>query len=146
MCISRRGFYLSEHPSFKTEFESCFSPVLHVRYVSPCNEKTCFCQNTITFRRLKVFNLHASDEQRPQGDELETDAVCGMGYIYNGAFISHQQTPLFICPVSEEEMTKPGYEYFILCNKVNPPHLYSKDYFQAPAKLISSLKVQRRSP
>lgn len=72
------SLYLLNHPSFMTEFERISSTVLHVWYVAACNENACYRQNAITFRRLKVFNQHASDEKLPTGDELETDALCGM--------------------------------------------------------------------
>lgn len=75
------------------------------------------------FRRLKVFNQHASDEKLPTGDELETDALCGME-VYLQRFsrgisvsLSLQQTLLFVCLMLGERMTKPGYKYLIPCNK-----------------------------
>lgn len=117
------SLYLSNHPSFMTEFERSSSTVLHVWYVAACNENACYRQNAITFRRLKVFNQHASDEKLPTGDELETDALCGME-VYLQRFsrgisvsLSPQQTLLFVCLMSGERMTKPGYKYLIPCNK-----------------------------
>lgn len=115
--------YLLNHPSFMTESERISSTVLHVWYVAACNENACYRQNAITFRRLKVFNQHASDEKLPTGDELETDALCGME-VYLQRFsrgisvsLSLQQTLLFVCLMSGERMTKPGYKYLIPCNK-----------------------------
>lgn len=108
------SLYLLNHPSFMTEFERISSTVLHVWYVAACNENACYRQNAITFRRLKVFNQHASDEKLPTGDELETDALCGMEVYLS---LSLQQTLLSVCLMSGERMTKPGYKYLIPCNK-----------------------------
>lgn len=122
MYIFWRGEFISSE-SFMTEFERISSTVLHVWYVAACNENACYRQNAITFRRLKVFNQHASDEKLLTGDELETDALCGME-VYLQRFsrgisvsLSLQQTLLFVCLMSGERMTKPGYKYLIPCNK-----------------------------
>lgn len=108
------------HDGVWTHLLNCFACMI---YVAACNENACYRQNAITFRRLKVFNQHASDEKLPTGDELETDALCGME-VYLQRFsrgisvsLFLQQTLLLVCLMSGERMTKPGYKYLIPCNK-----------------------------